>query len=185
MTSMSTAETASIVKAYDFSRFRTIVDVGGGRGGLLAAILSANPHLEGVLFDVATVVAESGDELSGAEVVDRCQVVSGDFFESVPEGGDAYLLSNIIHDWDDDRAAQILGRCCAAMGDSACVLPEGREPSMGKLVDLEMLVMTSGGRQRTEAEFRVLLGRVGLRLTRIVPSAGTVSLVEVVPDSSK
>jgi hypothetical protein len=190
MTSMSTAETASIVKAYDFSRFRTIVDVGGGRGGLLAAILSANPHLEGVLFDVATVVAESGDELSGAEVVDRCQVVSGDFFESVPEGGDAYLLSNIIHDWDDDRAAQILGRCRAAMRDFACVLlaevvlPEGREPSMGKLVDLEMLVMTSGGRQRTEAEFRVLLGRVGLRLTRIVPSAGTVSLVEAVPDSS-
>lgn len=191
MTSISTTETASIVKAYDFGRFRTVVDVGGGRGGLLAAILSANPHLQGVLFDAATVVAEAGEQLSGAEVVDRCKVVSGDFFESVPEGGDAYLLSNVIHDWDDDRAAQILGRCRAAMGDSACVLlaeivlPEGREPSMGKLADLEMLVMTAGGRQRTKAEYHSLLGRVGLRLSRIVPSAGMVSLVEAVPDAPK
>ncbi|HEX6405035.1 MAG TPA: methyltransferase [Pseudonocardiaceae bacterium] len=190
MTSISTAETASIVKAYDFSRFRTIVDVGGGRGGLLAAILSANPNLQGVLFDIPTVVAESGDELSRVEIVDRCKVVSGDFFESVPEGGDAYLLSNVIHDWDDDRAAQILGRCRAAMGGSACVLlaeivlPEGREPSLGKLADLEMLVMTAGGRQRTEAEYHALFGGVGLRLTRIVPSAGMVSLVEAVPNSS-
>jgi hypothetical protein len=189
MTSISTAETASIVKAYDFSRFRTIVDVGGGRGGLLAAILSDNPNLQGVLFDIPTVVAESGEELSGVEIVDRCKVISGDFFESVPEGGDAYLLSNVIHDWDDDRAAQILGRCRAAMGDSACVLlaevvlPEGREPSMGKLADLEMLVMTAGGRQRTEAEYHALFGRVGLRLARIVPSAGMVSLVEAVPNS--
>lgn len=186
MTSISTTETASIVKAYDFSRFRTIVDVGGGRGGLLAAILSANPHLQGVLFDVSTVVAEAGEELAGTEVVDRCKVVSGDFFESVPEGGDAYLLSNVIHDWDDDRAAQILARCRAAMGNSCCVLlaeivlPEGRDPSMGKLADLEMLVMTAGGRQRTEAEFQALFSRVGLRPTRIVPSAGMVSLIEAV-----
>jgi hypothetical protein len=171
MTSISTAETASIIKAYDFSRLGTIVDVGGGRGGLLAAILSANPNLQGVLFDIPTVVTESGEELSGVEIVDRCKVVSGDFFESVPEGGDAYLLSNVIHDWDDDRAAQMLGRCRAAMGDSACVLlaeivlPAGREPSMGKPADLEMLVMTAGGRQRTEAEYHALFGRVGLRLT--------------------
>src|SRR5947209_1206625 len=96
MTSISTTETASIVKAYDFSRFRTIVDVGGARGGLLAAVLSDNPNLQGVLFDIPTVVAESGEELSGVEIVDRCKVISGDFFESVPEGGDAYLLSNVI-----------------------------------------------------------------------------------------
>ena len=115
--------------------------------------------------------------------------MSGDFFDSVPEGGDAYLLSNIIHDWDDDQAVQILGRCRAAMADTACVLlaklvlPEGRQPSMGKFADLEMLVMTSGGRQRTEAEYRALFGRAGLRLTRIVPSAGMISLVEAIPDS--
>lgn len=190
MTSISTSAAASIVQAYDFSRFSTIVDVGGGRGGLLAAILSTNPHLQGVLFDVRAVVAGADDEISGAEVVDRCKVVSGDFFDSVPAGGDAYLLSNIIPSWDDDHAVEILSTCRAAMADTACVLlaesvlPEGAAPSIGKLVDLEMLVMTSGGCQRTEAEHRALLGRAGLRLTRIVPSDGLVSLVEAVPDAS-
>lgn len=189
MTSISTNESVSIAKAYDFSRFNTIVDVGGGRGGLLAAILSANPHLQGVLFDVPTVVAGIDDELAAAEVVGRCQVVSGDFFDSVPDGADAYLLSAIIHDWDDDQAVQILRTCRAAMADSACVLlaeivlPDGPAPSMGKLADLEMLVMTAGGRQRTEAELRALLGQAGLRLTRTIPSTSIVSLVEAVPDS--
>ena len=189
MTSISTNESVSIAKAYDFSRFNTIVDVGGGRGGLLAAILSANPHLQGVLFDVPTVVAGIDDELAAAEVVGRREVVSGDFFDSVPDGADAYLLSAIIHDWDDDQAVQILRTCRAAMTDSACmllaeiVLPEGPAPSMGKLADLEMLVMTAGGRQRTEAELRALLGRAGLRLTRTIPSTSMVSLVEAVPDS--
>ncbi|HZE02669.1 MAG TPA: methyltransferase [Pseudonocardiaceae bacterium] len=191
MTSISTNESVSIARAYDFSRFSTIVDVGGGRGGLLAAILSANPHLQGVLFDVPTVVAGIDDELAAAEVVGRCKVVSGDFFDSVPDGADAYLLSAIIHDWDDDQAVQILRSCRAAMADTACmllaeiVLPEGPEPSMGKLADLEMLVMTAGGRQRTEAEHRALLGQAGLRLTRTIPSTSIVSLVEAVPDSAR
>jgi O-methyltransferase domain len=190
MNSISTTETASIVEAYDFHRFGTIVDVGGGRGGLLSAILSANPQLHGVLFDVPTVVADADRPLSDAAVMDRCKVVSGDFFDSVPAGGDAYLLSNVIHDWDDDAAARILSRCRAAMADTACVLlaeivlPAGRESSVAKWADLEMLVMTTGGRQRTEAEYRALLGQAGLRLTRIVPSSGMVSLVEAVPDSS-
>ncbi len=189
MTSVSTSEAVSIVQAYDFTRFGTVVDVGGGRGGSLAAILSANPHLQGVLFDMPAVVAGADGEVSGAEVVDRCQVVGGDFFDSVPEGGDAYLLSGIIHDSDDDQAMEILSTCRAAMADTACVLlaeivlPEGAAPSMAKLEDLEMLVMTAGGRQRTEAEYRTLFGRAGLRLTRIVPSTGLVSLVEAAPDS--
>ncbi|MGH3897712.1 MAG: methyltransferase [Pseudonocardiaceae bacterium] len=142
-----------------------------------------------MLFDVPAVVAGADKEISGAEVVDRCKVVGGDFFDSVPGGGDAYLLSNVIHNWDDHHAVQILGRCRAAMTDTACVLlaefvlPEGRQPSIGKLVDLEMLVITSGGRERTESEYRTLLGRAGLRLTRIVPSTGAISLVEAVPDS--
>jgi O-methyltransferase domain len=122
MTSISTSETVSIVEAYDFARFSTVVDVGGGRGGLLAAILSANPHLQGILFDVPAVVAGAEDVISAAEVGDRCRVVSGDFFDSLPEGGGAYLLSNVIHDWDDDRAVQILGKCRAVMADTACVL---------------------------------------------------------------
>lgn len=188
MTMVSSTAAVSIVEAYDFSRFGTIVDVGGGRGGLLAAILAANPQLHGVLFDAPTVVADADGELSGVAVVDRCKVVSGDFFDAVPAGGDAYLLSNVIHDWDDDAAVRILGRCRAAMPDTACVLlveivlPDGRQPSMAKFADLEMLVMTAGGRQRTEAEHRMVLSQAGLRLTQIVPSSGMVSLVEAVPD---
>ena len=189
MTSVSTNESVSVAGAYDFGRFNTIVDVGGGRGGLLAAILAGHPHLQGVLFDVPTVLAGAVGELSGAEVTGRCKVVSGDFFDSVPDGADAYLLSAIIHDWDDDQAVQILSTCRAAMTDTACillaevVLPDGPEPSMGKLADLEMLVMTAGGRQRTEAEHRTLLARADLRLTRVVPSTGMVSLIEAVPNA--
>jgi O-methyltransferase domain len=189
MNLVSTALTASIVQAYDFTPFSTVVDVGGGRGGLLAAILAANPHLQGVLFDKPAVVAGAEEVMSSAQVADRCKVVSGDFINSVPGGGDAYLLSNVIHNWDDDHAVQILGRCRAAMANMGCVLlaelvlPTGVEPSMAKLADLGMLVMTSGGRERTEAEYRTLFDRAGLRLTRIVPSTGPVSLLEAVPVS--
>lgn len=122
MTSVSASGTVSIVKVYDFSRLRTIVDVGGGRVGLLAAILSANPHLQGVLFDRLAVVAGAGEQLFGAEVIDRYKVVGGDFFDSVPEGGDASLLSGVIVDWDDDPAVQILSVCRAAMADTVCLL---------------------------------------------------------------
>ncbi|MDQ2791128.1 MAG: hypothetical protein DLM60_02185 [Pseudonocardiales bacterium] len=136
MTSVSTNESVSIAGAYDFGRFNTIVDVGGGRGGMLATILAGHPHLQGVLFDVPTVAAGADEELSGAEVAGRCEVVSGDFFDSVPDGADAYLLSAIIPAWDDDQAVQILRTCRAAMADSASillaevVLPDGPVPSM-------------------------------------------------------
>ncbi len=189
MNSATMNVTVSIIGAYDFTRFSTIVDVGGGRGGLLAAILSANPHLQGVLFDAPTVVTGVETALSGAGVTNRCRVVSGNFFDSVPEGGDAYLLSNVIHDWDDDQAVEILSRCRAAMADTAClllaelVLPEGRQPSMGKMLDVQMLVILTGGRQRTETEYRTLLDRAGFRLTRIVPSSGIISIVEAIPHS--
>ncbi|MBV9030941.1 MAG: hypothetical protein JO364_11705 [Pseudonocardiales bacterium] len=189
MASISTTMSVSIVQAYDFTPFSTVVDVGGGRGGLLAAILAANPHLQGVLFDKPAVIAGAEEVIASAQVVDRCKMVSGDFADSVPEGGDAYLLSNVIHNWDDDHAAQILERCRAAMADTGCVLlaelvlPEGAAPSMAKLADLGMMIMTSGGRERTEAEYRALFDRAGLRLTRIVPGNGPVSLLEAVPGS--
>lgn len=185
MTSLSTSDTVSIVAAYDFTRLGTIVDVGGGHGGLLAAILSANPQLHGVLFDQPTVVA-GAEQLSHAGVGDRGTVVGGDFFDSVPEGRDAYLLSDVIHDWDDKHAVKILSACRAAMADTGCVLiaetvlPEGAEPSAGKLMDVEVMVMSSGGRNRTEAQFRTLLDQAGLRLTRVLPSSGSVSIVEAV-----
>ncbi|MGH3699977.1 MAG: methyltransferase [Pseudonocardiaceae bacterium] len=191
MNLFSTSLTASIVQVYDFTPFGTVVDVGGGRGGLLTAILAANPHLQGVLFDKPAVVAGAEEVISSAQVADRCKVVSGDFFDSVPEDGDAYLLSNVIHNWDDDHAVQILGRCRAAMANTGCVLlaelvlPEGAAPSMAKLADLGMMIMTSGGRERTEAEYGTLCDRAGLRLTRIVPSAGLFRLVEAVPNSAE
>ena len=189
MSSFSTTLAGSIVEAYDFTHFSTVVDVGGGRGGLLAAILAANPNLQGVLFDKPAVVVGAEEVISSAQVLDRCKVVSGDFFDSVPEGGDVYLLGDVIHNWDDDHAVQILGRCRAAIATTGCVLlvepvlPEDAAPSMAKLADLGMLIMTSGGRERTEAEYRTLFDRAGLRLTRIVPSAALVSLVEAVPAS--
>ena len=187
MSLVSTTLAVSVVQAYDFTHFSTVVDVGGGRGGPLAAILAANPHLQGVLFDKPAVVVGAEEVFSRAQVLDRCKVVSGDFFDSVPGGGDAYLLSNVIHNWDDDHAVQILGRCRAAIANTGCVLlvepvlPEDTAPSMAKLADLGMLVMTSGGRERTETEYRTLFDRAGLRLTRIVPSTALVSLAEAVP----
>lgn len=186
ISAVSTTLAVSVVPVYDFTRFGTVVDVGGGRGGLLAAILAANPNLQGVLFDKSAVVVGAEEVFSSAQVLDRCKVVSGDFFDSVPEGGDAYLLSYVIHNWDDDHAVQILGRCRAAIANTGCVLlvepvlPEDTAPSMAKLVDLGMLIMTSGGRERTETEYRTLFDRAGLQLTRIVPIAAPVSLVEAV-----
>lgn len=179
-----------VVAAYPFHRFGTVVDVGGGHGALLAAVLTANPSVRGVLFDLPDVVAGAGPTLTGAGLGDRCECVGGDFFVTVPPGGDAYLLSNIVHDWDDDRAAKILTNCRAAMGDRGRLLlaewvlpdnPRDDPPWLPLWADLQMLVMTSGGRQRTESEFARLLARAGLRLSGVVATAAGVSLVEAEP----
>jgi len=185
MTSTSAQLIAPVVTAYDFSGIGTVVDVGGGHGALLAAVLAAHPHLQGVLYELPEVVAGAGRLLTEAGVRDRCTCVAGDFFESVPWGGDAYLLSNIIHDWDDARAVRILSNCRAALDDGGrvllaeAVLPEQVEPSPAKLIDLAMLVM-GPGRQRTESEYRDLFQRAGLRLSRIDPSGPAFSIVEAV-----
>ncbi len=161
--SISRSEAVNLVQACDVTRFGWIVDVGGGRGGLLTVILAAHPHLQGVRFDMPTVVDGAEEEIFRAELADRCEVVSGDFFDSVPEGGDAYLLGNIIHRWDDDRAVEILSTCRAAMADTTCmliaemVLPESAAPSVGKITDVQLLVISPGGRHRTGAEYRTLL----------------------------
>lgn len=185
MTEASYQVIAPVVDAYDFSSFVRIVDVGGGHGALLAAVLAATPHARGILFDQPDVIAGAGGPLKEAGVSDRCELDSGDFFESVPAGGDAYLLSNIIHDWDDEPSVQILANCRAAMADDGrvllveAVLPDKIEPSPTiKLMDLNMLVL-SGGRQRTGAQFSELFQRVGLELSRIVPG-GLCSVVEAV-----
>lgn len=168
-------ESMAIVAAYDFSGFRTIVDVGSGKGSLMAAILKAYPRMGGVLFDHPQVIAGARDLLEREGVAARCELVAGDFFASVPEGGEAYLLKSIIHDWDDARAATILQNCHRAMKGQGKLLvierliPPGNEPSYVKLLDLQMMVLL-GGRERTEAEYRALFAAVGFRLTRVIPT---------------
>jgi hypothetical protein len=183
MTSRSAQENDAIAAACDFSALGTIIDVGGGHGSLLAAILRANPGLRGVLFDRPQAVAEARHQLEAAGLGGRCEVVAGDFFVSVPAGGDAYILKRVIHDWDDDRAGAILRNCQRAMPEHSrllvieLVLPPGNDPSLGKLFDLLMLV-DLGGRERTEADYRTLLAGAGFELTAVTPTPSLVSVVE-------
>jgi hypothetical protein len=169
MTDLSRRTNRSLLEAYDFSRFGTVVDVGGGRGALLTALLAAHPHQHGVLFDLPHVVAGA----SSADG-DRLRVVGGSFFDGVPSGGDAYLLRAILHDWPDEDCVRILEACRAAMGDSTRLLIIERDLADGlqeaALSDLNMLV-GPGGRERTRAEYAALLARAGLRLVAALPSA--------------
>jgi hypothetical protein len=175
MTVATAEEATAVAPVYDFTGFRSVVDVGGGRGALLAAILKANPQLRGVLFDAPHVVATAGSFLQEQGIADRCGVVGGDFFEAVPYGGDVYLLKWILVSWDDDRAVTILHNCRRALPAHGRLLvverliPPGNEPCFGKLADLNLLVMYQG-RHRTEAEYRTLFARAGLTLTRIIPT---------------
>jgi hypothetical protein len=174
------------VTSYDFGRFGTVIDVGGGNGACIAAILAAYPTVQGVLFDLPDVVGRSGPVLAAAGVADRCAITGGSFFDTVPGGADVYVLTAVIHDWDDANALRILRNCRAAMKPGARmvigepVVPEGPEHSIAKLLDLETLVGTTG-RQRTEREFRQLLDAASFRLTTVHRSAGPDCLIEAVP----
>ena len=178
---------AAVAAGYDFSRFKTIVDVGGGNGSLLLGILEANPGLRGIVFDQPHVAERAKEKIREANMSERCDAVGGSFFESVAPGADAYLLKHVIHDWNDERAAAILRTCRAAMPSHGVVLIiEGLYPariersleSRGAAAnDLNMLVCT-GGRQRSEAEFRDLYRASGFRLTRIVPTATGICVME-------
>jgi hypothetical protein len=176
----------AVAEAYDFSGFGTIVDVGGGTGAFLAGILKASPRARGILFDRPNVIAAAAGPLTSAGVADRCDVVAGDFFDAVPGGGDLYILSWIIHDWDDDRSVTILKNCRRVMADDARLLvveqvvPPGNQPSLSKLYDLHMLAL-SGGRERREDEYRALLAEAELELARIIPTAVARSVIEALP----
>ncbi|AYE97405.1 hydroxyneurosporene methyltransferase [Mycobacterium paragordonae] len=184
MTSTSDLSIAPLVAAYDFSGYSTIVDVGGGHGRLLAAILNAAPQARGILFDQPQVVADAPAELREHRVEDRVRIVEGSFFEDeLPGGGDAYVLKNIIHDWPDDDAISILGRVrkAAAPGSHVLlleqVIPDHNRDIPAKWIDLEMLVMVDG-RERTEAEYGRLLQQAGFQLTRVVETASPFGIVE-------
>ena len=183
MTNFSEAVIQALVPAYDFSSIKKLVDVGGGHGSLLAAILKANSRLQGVLFDLPPAVEGARKRMEMEGVGDRAELVAGDFFESVPAGGDAYLMKLIIHDWDEERAVKILKNCHAAMADGGklllieSVVPSGNEPSFSKGMDLQMLIMT-GGRERTESEYRDLFAAGGFTLTRVIPTQSAMSIIE-------
>ncbi len=179
------AEPPAVAEAYDFSGFGTVVDVGGATGNMLAAVLGRHPEPRGVLFDLPHVVRDAPELFRARGVADRVRIEGGSFFETVPAGGDAYILSHVIHDWDEGQCLTILGHCRAAMKPDArlliveMVLPAGDAPHPGKMLDLTMLVMP-GGQERTEAEYAALLDKAGFRLTRVVPTASAVSVVEAV-----
>ncbi|MBV8348708.1 MAG: hydroxyneurosporene methyltransferase [Mycolicibacterium sp.] len=183
MTSVSELTDWPVVAGYDFSAYPTIVDVGGGHGPLLAAILAAAPDSRGVLYDLPRVVASAASLLRERNVADRVHIAEGSFFDSVPGDGDAYVLKNIIHDWPDEKAMQILHNVRAAAGPRATllliefVIPEHDREFPGKWVDLEML-LNLGARERTAAEYRDLLGQAGFRMTRVVRTASPLSVVE-------
>lgn len=184
MTSISTWESKAVVAAYDFPGISTLLDVAGGHGLMLTTILKAHKKMHGILFDLPHVTGGAPTLLRSGGVASRCQIISGDFFTSVPEGGDAYIMKHIIHDWEDERAIQILRNCHRAMPRGGkvlivdAVIPSGNAAHFGKLLDLEMLALTPRGRERTKAEFRDLLQRSGFKLRRVIPTEIHLSLVE-------
>ena len=188
MTSLSANQVPGILEAYDFSPFNTLVDVGGGHGYLMCEVLQKYPGMQGIIFDLEHVLGATQEKIGVRGFKHRCRTVDGDFFQSVPQGGDAYLMKFIIHDWDDEKAGNILKNCrCALQGKPhgklllvELVRPAGNEPHFSKIIDLEML-MFPGGRERTEDEFRALLANSGFRLTRIVPTKGPMCVIEAEP----
>jgi len=180
------AEPPAVASGYDFSTIGTVVDVGGATGNMLAAIVSRHPTTRGVLFDMPHVVQDAPALLHARGVEDRVSIESGSFFERVPAGGDAYLLSHVIHDWSEEQCLTILGHVRSVIKPDGrlliveMVLPPGDTPHPGKVLDIAMLVVP-GGQERTEAEYATLLGKAGFRLMRVVPTESAVSVVEAIP----
>lgn len=184
MSERTAAFARSVAAGYDFSPARTVADIGGGKGTLLAAILQAHGHLRGVLLDQPRVVADAATVFRAAGAADRCEIVPGDFFRSVPDGADAYILANVLHDWDDAHSVRILRACRQAMASGGRVLvierlipddPASAVPAL--LSDLNMLVVT-GGRERTTAEYGRLLAEAGLSLAKVQPVAPPYGVIE-------
>lgn len=186
LTSRSASENDAVVSAYDFANLRTIVDVGGGQGTLIMRILKANPLARGLLFDMPHMAELARPLLAQAGLTDRCEFQAGDFFASVPTGGDIYIMKKVLHDWDDDRALKILQNCRAAISPKGrlllieLVVPDQNEPSFSKMLDLLMLTYV-GGQERTEQVYRHLLNAAGFQVQRILATNSTVSVIEAIP----
>jgi hypothetical protein len=189
MTNLSAMAVGAALEAYDFSGFKTIVDVGGGHGFAICSILQKYPHMQGILFDLKDTVPGADKRIHELGLQERCRTTSGDFFQAVPEGGDVYFMKHILHDWSDEQAVIILQNCRRALESNSdrkrtrkvvlleFVLPPGNEPHPSKLIDIEMLFFT-GGHERTEQEWRELFARVGFRLSRVVPTKSPFCVIE-------
>jgi hypothetical protein len=186
MTSFSAVEVPAALEVYDFTGIELLVDVAGGHGQMICAILEKYPDMRGILTDLDHVLAGAAHAIRQRGMEDRCALQTCDFFHSVPAGGDAYILKHIIHDWDEPRALAILRNIYTAMGAKKgkvilleMVMAPGNQPHPAKFLDIEMLAMVSG-RERTEQEFRDLLARAGFRMTRVVPTKSPVCVIEAV-----
>jgi hypothetical protein len=184
MSNLSTASGSALAEAYDFSSIPALVDVGGGHGTLLTLLVEHYPNLATVLLDRPQIIRSAREALRTTRQGAAIELVAGDFFESVPAGADAYLLKHILHDWDDERCVRILSNCRRAMAQGGrvliveSVLSDRPESAVTKLIDLEMLVMTAGGRERTEQEYAALLEQAGLEFSRLIPTQSPVSVIE-------
>jgi hypothetical protein len=175
----------ALLEAYDFSRIDTLMDIAGGHGAVLCEVLSRYPNMKGILFDMPNVIQEANCHICNLKMDDRCQTISGDFFENIPAGADAYYMQHIIHDWDDEPALKILGNCRRALEGRShgvllivdSVVPQNSELHTGKWLDLEMLLIP-GGRERTEPEWHALMNKSGFDITRIIPMRASESVIE-------
>jgi hypothetical protein len=183
MGNLSALAASELVRVYDFSAVRTVADIGGAHGVLLTAVLRANSAARGILFDLPHVIATAGDAIAAEGLSQRCELVSGDFFEAVPEGADLHLLKQIVHDWDDERATRLLHNCHRALSPAGTlllvemVIPPENQPSPAQAMDLNMMVLL-GGRERTEDDYQRLFQAAGFRLERVIPTHSPFSVIE-------
>lgn len=183
MTCFHGYETEAMLDVYDFGAIHVLADIGGGNGSLIQGVLERYPKMRGILFDLGHVVARAKERLKAAGIADRCEVIEGSFFDTVPAGADAYLFRHILHDWTDEQCLQILGHCRKVIPENGkllvveCVIPAGNQRSISK--DFDMTMMTfPGGMERTEAEYRSLFQQAGFELASVTPTSSMVSVAE-------
>ena len=186
MTAIHGYETGAMLDAYDFSGIEVLADIGGGNGSLISAVLQRYPAMKGILFDLGHVIGRARDNVQANGLSDRCTVIEGSFFESIPGGADAYVFRHIIHDWTDEQSVQILSHCRSVIPNNGrlllveAVVPTGNDPSLAKDFDMAMMTLP-GGIERTAEEYEQLLAQAGFQLSSITPTPSTVSVIEGKP----